>query len=296
MLFTNIYGAATRVVFTKLSEAKRTGARDGEVYLRGFRLITAVMAPLFLGIAVLSGPVIRILYGPKWFGASLPLSLIMIGSFIGLCCSMNWEMFVMHDEMKLQTKLELTRSASNVFVRTIAAQINLAAVAASSIIDAVVSVLLYQKHMPRLARIDSFVFYRAYIELFALSTVAVAPSAALIDVRRLGVDNLYFTHHRGRSIRRDPLVRSAYQITPPPCVRRLRQCCALSDSASLTCFHACLRCSVSLRCVEWLYPIEPGQRHRLRPVPWEWLVTRRCCQSQANRPPHDAARSLSAFA
>lgn len=179
-LFTNVYGAATRVVFAKLSEAQRNGDRVTEVYLHGYRIITAVMAPILLGLAVLSAPAIHLLYGPRWAGVAVLLSLTLLAQLVTLTFAMNWELFVIRDELAVQTKLELLRSIWGVVTQTIGAQISLVAVAAINVLDALVAACAYQPHMARLARTTSSVFYRAYGEAAALACVAAAPPLALM--------------------------------------------------------------------------------------------------------------------
>ena len=180
LLFTNVYGSATRVVFAKLSAARRDGDRVREVFVRGFRLITAVMGPLLLGLAVLGGPVIYSLYGDKWRGAEIPFSLLMIGQFITLAFAMNWELFVVRDDLKTQTRLELVRSATNVASQIVTCFISLVAVAASGIFDAMVSVLIYQRHMVRLIDCPERQLWRMYEEVVLLSAVAALPSLVLM--------------------------------------------------------------------------------------------------------------------
>lgn len=180
MLFNNVYGSATRVVFAKLSEARREGDRVTEVYLHGYRVIVSVMAPLLVGLAVLAGPAIRLLYGDRWLGAAVPLSLLLIGQLVSLTFAMNWELFVLRDELKTQTRLELARSVLGVTTQAIGAMFSLVVVSATGIIDNLVSFFVYQRHMPRLARTTSGTFYRAYGEAALLAIAAALPSFGLM--------------------------------------------------------------------------------------------------------------------
>ena len=180
LLFANVYGSATRIVFAKLSEAKRDGNRVTEVYLRGYRIIVAVMAPLLLGLAVLSRPAIHLLYGDRWMAAALPLSLLLIGQIISLTFAMNWELFVLRDELKTQTRLELLRSLIGVTTQTIGSMFNLIIVAATSIADNILSFVIYQRYMPRLARTPSSTFFKAYGEAGLLAAAAAMPPLLLM--------------------------------------------------------------------------------------------------------------------
>ena len=54
-------------------------------------MITALMWPALIGLAILSGPVVLLLYGAKWLPAALPLSALLVAQFIGVSFGMNWE-------------------------------------------------------------------------------------------------------------------------------------------------------------------------------------------------------------
>lgn len=179
-LFSNVYGGATRVVFAKLSDARREGDRVTEVYLHGFRVITAVMSPLLLGLAVLSRPVVHLLYGDRWLGAAMPLAMLLLGQFVSLGFAMNWELFVLRDELKTQTRLEFMRSLLATAAQSAGAMFSLAAAAASSIFTNIISFGIYHKHMPRLAKAPPSAFYRAYGETALLGGVAALPAFLLM--------------------------------------------------------------------------------------------------------------------
>lgn len=180
LLFTNVYGTATRLVFARLSAARRDGGEIQEVFIKGFRLVTGIMGPLLLGLAVLGGPVIHTLYGEKWLEAGLPFSLLMLGQFVTLSFAMNWELFVLRDEMKTQTRLELARSATGVASQIAACFIDLTAVAASSIFDSLMGLCLYRRHMVRLIGCHEGRLWRVYAEVLGLSLVATLPSFVLM--------------------------------------------------------------------------------------------------------------------
>lgn len=180
LLFYNVYGSATRVVFAKLCEARREGDRVTEVYLHGYRVIVAVMGPLLLGLAVLSRPAIHVLYGDRWLGAAIPLSLLLLGQLVSLTFAMNWELFVLRDELATQTRLELARSVIGVTTQAIGSMFSLVVVSATSIFDNLVSYIMYQRHMPRLAGTTPGTFYRAYGEAALLSVAAALPAFLLM--------------------------------------------------------------------------------------------------------------------
>ena len=180
MIFGNIYAPLTRVVFSQLSGAQRDGDRVTEVFLRGFRIIVAFVGPIMLGVAVLANPLILLIYGEQWTGAALPLSLILVGQFISLTFAMNWELFVVRDELKIQTRLEITRSVFMVASKAIGGMFSLVAAAATTIVDAFFSLALYGRHMPRLARVRQRRLLVIYGESLLLSLTAVLPCLVIM--------------------------------------------------------------------------------------------------------------------
>lgn len=184
LLFNNVYGAATKVVFAQLSEAQRDQGRVTQIFERGFRLITAIMGPLNLSLAVLAGPTIYRLYGEKWSAAALPFALLMIAQLITLTFAMNWELFVVRDKLATQTKLEFIRSLTSVVTQVIGSCFSIVAVAASAIFDALVSVFIYEKHMVALTDLPRSRLHKRYAEALALSVAAAVPSFALMVTER----------------------------------------------------------------------------------------------------------------
>lgn len=184
LIFSNIYGTATGVIFVQLSAAQRDGDRVSAIFFRGFRIITALMGPILIGLAVLSRPAVQLLYGDKWIGAADPLSLLLIGQFVALGFAMNWELFVIRDDLKTQTKLEITRSLLSVTTTIIASLFSLIAVAATSVVDSIISLILYGRHMPRLAKVSWSQLTSVYGEACLLTLAAVVPSFMLMTATR----------------------------------------------------------------------------------------------------------------
>ena len=180
LIFQNVYGTATRVIFAQLSAAQRDHDRVSAVFLRGFRIIVGLIGPIIIGLAVLARPAVYTMYGQKWLGAATPLSLLLIGQFISLGFAMNWELFVIRDEMKTQTRLEIIRSVLGVVTQTLGSLFNLTAVAATSIFNNLVSLGLYGRHMQRLAGTTTRDLTSMYLEAMLLTALAAGPSLALM--------------------------------------------------------------------------------------------------------------------
>lgn len=180
ILFDNVYGAITRVVFVKLSDEFRTTGSVRELFLSSFEMILALMWPAQMGVAVLSGPVIYMLYGERWIDAALPLSLLMVAQSLVLCFGMNWELFVLKKETGLQVRFEAARAVAGVITFAIGCLFNIAAAAVGRIAEAAFGFVLYQPHIQRLAGTHPGELQRIFARSAGLTFAAVLPSLALM--------------------------------------------------------------------------------------------------------------------
>ncbi len=182
ILFENVYGAITRVVFVRLSENFRATGSVKEVFLRSFEMILALMWPAQLGLAVLSAPVITLLYGERWLGAAIPLSLLMVAQTVILCFGMNWELFVIRHETARQVRFEAVRAVVGLIVFAAGCMFSITAAALGRIAEAAFGLALYQPHMRRMAGTEPGEFRRIFVNSAGLTAAAVLPSLVLMIV------------------------------------------------------------------------------------------------------------------
>lgn len=155
MIFEYLYGTATRVVFVKLSKDYREGGNWRFTFLRSFAIITACMWPFLIGLAVLSRPVIYILYGARWLPAAWPLSILLIAQFFVLAFGMNWELFVIRGETGRQSRFEIARMAFGLPVFAIGCLFSITAASIGKLVEALVGLIVYYPHVRRLAEIGA---------------------------------------------------------------------------------------------------------------------------------------------
>lgn len=180
MIFENVYGLITGVLFTKMSSDLREKGTIHDVYLRSLRLITGGLWPALLGMAILAQPMVHILYGERWLPAALPLSLLMISQIIVLSYSMTLELFILRHETGRQTRIEVIRAISSVTFFSFGAMYSIAAAAVGRVIEAIVGYLLYRPHLERLAGLAPGELRQVYSESALLTAVAVAPALVLM--------------------------------------------------------------------------------------------------------------------
>ena len=180
LMYDNLYGAATRVIFSSLSQHYRETGRLREPFLRAYETILAIMWPIQLGLAVVAPPTILFLYGPQWTAAAAPLSLLMIAQMIVLSFGMNWELFVIRGETHVQSRLEIWRAIMGVAAFSAGASFGLAGAAAGRIVEGLFGNYLYRGHVDRLAGLRTGEVRHLLARSAALAVAAAGPAALLM--------------------------------------------------------------------------------------------------------------------
>lgn len=180
LVFSNVYGAATNVIFSHMSRELHDRGTVHDTFTTSIRNIIAIMWPLLIGLAILARPVVVTLYGERWLGAALPLSLLMVSTFVTLGFGMNWELFVLRKETARQTRFEMLRAIVGTSLFTVGCFFGLAWAAASRIVEAAVGYFLYRPHMDRLAGTNPGELERIYGEGLLLTLAATTPALLLM--------------------------------------------------------------------------------------------------------------------
>ncbi len=181
LIFLNVYGMATGVIFVQLSRDLRDTGEMHHSFVRALRMITGIMWPLLIGIAVLAGPLVLLLYGARWLPAALPLALLMVAQFVVLGFGMNWELFVLRKETSRQTRIEFARATIGTVIFTIGCLFGLGAAAFGRIVEALVGYVLYRPHIDRLAGTKTGEVRIIYFESLQLTLVAVLPAILVMS-------------------------------------------------------------------------------------------------------------------
>ena len=147
----NIHIIIGRVVFVKLAEEKRSGRPLRDSYLRVIEIMTALMWPAFIGLAIVSGPFIRAIYGERWVGAAHPLAILALAAVLLVSISMTWELFVISQQTGKQAKIEIARSAIGLAAFVAMSFAGLTAAAGARILEAGLSIWLYRPHLNRMS-------------------------------------------------------------------------------------------------------------------------------------------------
>lgn len=180
MVWEGAYGLSTRVIYVQMAAEQRERGTLRETFLRATKLLTAIMWPIMAGIAVLSGPLVHILYGPEWAGAAMPLAILMAGQFIAIGFAMNWELCVLTERTGWQARVEAFRAVAGLIAFALGATLNLSTAAAGRIVEALLGFFVYRPRMAEMADAAPGEVREAYRGSGVLALLAVGPVIAIM--------------------------------------------------------------------------------------------------------------------
>ena len=182
MLWDNVHMIIARVVFVDFSERRRRGLSLRDGYLRIVAMLTAVLWPAFLGIAILAGPIVETVCGKAWMAAAMPLALMSLAGVVMTSITMTWEVYVVQGEVAAQIRFQVKRTAisATLFVAGCFGGIDWAA--ASRIADAFAAVVLARRDMQRMSETVGADYPPIYRQSAMLTAAACLPAALLMQV------------------------------------------------------------------------------------------------------------------
>ncbi|WP_425228619.1 oligosaccharide flippase family protein [Sphingomonas sp.] len=180
LMWTSVYGQATGAVFSRMAEDLRRKDTLHETYLLSMKMITAIMWPVMLGVAVLARPLVFRLYGERWLPAAVPLALLMIGQFVALGYGMAWELFVLRRETGRQARFELFRAVVGLAMFSVGCLYSITAAAIGRVGEAIVGYLLYRPQVDRLAGVEQGELERVFAESLLLAAAAITPAFVIM--------------------------------------------------------------------------------------------------------------------
>jgi O-antigen/teichoic acid export membrane protein len=180
LVWDNIHLVIGRVVFVDLAAQKRSGASLRATYLTLVEVLTALLWPAFAGLAIVSGPFIRLVYGQRWVAAAHPLAMLSIAAILLVAISMTWELFVVSGETAKQARLEFMRAGVGLGLFGVGCLFGLTTAAAGRIGEAAFSIWLYRPHLDRMTQTHTKDFAAIYGRSAALTLLTVAPPGIIM--------------------------------------------------------------------------------------------------------------------
>jgi O-antigen/teichoic acid export membrane protein len=182
LVWDNIHLVIGRIVFVDLAGQKRSGASLRVTYLTIVEVLTALLWPAFAGLAIVSGPFILLVYGPRWVAAAHPLAMLSVAAILLVAISMTWELFVVSGETARQARLEIVRAGAGLLMFAFGCLFNLTAAAAGRVGEAAFSIWLYRPHLDRMTETRTRDFAGIYARSAALTLLTVAPAGIVMGL------------------------------------------------------------------------------------------------------------------
>jgi O-antigen/teichoic acid export membrane protein len=182
VLWTNIHLVFTKVVFSGMADEMRTNGSIRAIYLKTVNMVTAILWPAFAGLAVLSGPVVFTMYGPKWVGAAPILSIFSIAAMGLAATTMAWEVFVVCERTGEQARIETVRGVLTLVSAFIGVTFGVLGAAAGRVADAGFTYALYRKRMNELTETRHGEILVIYMRNIGLTAAAILPSVVVMHL------------------------------------------------------------------------------------------------------------------
>ncbi|UUR06966.1 oligosaccharide flippase family protein [Sphingomonas glaciei] len=179
-IYSNVFGAGSNVVFSRLSNDLREVGTFHETYLRFMRLLLGVLWPMMVGIAVLAEPIIATLYGHQWQAAAVPLSLLTIAAAITVAIGMTAEIHILRHRTKQQVRIETWRAIFGYTAFAAGATLSLTLAAVAKVAEALFAYFLYRRPMIEMVGGPPGALRRIYLEALLITSVAVLPAFVLM--------------------------------------------------------------------------------------------------------------------
>lgn len=180
VIYANIFGAIGRVLLARLAVDQRSHGDLRGTYMLALQATLAIMWPLLLGLAVLSGPVVQLVFGETWLEAATPLSILMVAQAIAMSFAMSYELFILRDELGRQTRYEGIRSIA-IFVFVLAGcRYGIDGVAFAWLASLLLAAALYLPQIVRLAGIRPRALGTVFVVNFLITVVTLSPALAVM--------------------------------------------------------------------------------------------------------------------
>ncbi|MBN9132070.1 MAG: lipopolysaccharide biosynthesis protein [Nitrosospira multiformis] len=164
------------VILPHFSRQHRDGSLDKDQYLFLVACITTVAWPFFATLAVLSEPVIRLLFGDQWLESAPVLRILCVHAILIYTTVLVDQMLISVEQIRTSFRIVLTLQITTVIAVLVASQHGLIWVAVAMVFVGLIQVCIYQIIGQRLLQIPFTSFGRIYIKNITITVVAVSPS------------------------------------------------------------------------------------------------------------------------
>lgn len=171
-----ISGPLYLYIFTAVSRTAQDKQASNALAVAALRLGSAVLAPLFCGLALVADLAVPLVLGPKWLGAIAPLQLLTLAGFFFCLCSIMATTAMGLGRLKLQLGMSLLLAATTIAVVAFSAPLGLRAVAGALAAGMGGVSIIYVHRLAKVLAISS----RRLLGAFAPAVIGVTTLATTV--------------------------------------------------------------------------------------------------------------------
>lgn len=180
---TGVMYGVNGVVLKGLVDSREALGRIDSVYLRAVRTTTGLFWPMYAGLGILSGPVITMIYGPRWAAAAPVLALLCAAAVIQTALVARQEVLITAGRVAELPRLEGLRGAVGLTLFAAGATQGLVPAAAARVAEALTQHGLFVRRIRAAADTSFGAIYRCYGPSLVVTAAAVLPSLAVMQAR-----------------------------------------------------------------------------------------------------------------
>ncbi|RQO58688.1 hypothetical protein DBR47_13460 [Paucibacter sp. KBW04] len=143
----NVASAIMRVATPAFAKDHRAGNSLVESYSRGTAILTSLSWPFFGFVAIASGPIIRVLFGPKWDAAAGVATILAVTIMPNAMMNLAPNLLAATGNIKRRLKVTLVYAPIHIVLIALASTISLKAMAAVFGLSNAIMVFLYLRQV-----------------------------------------------------------------------------------------------------------------------------------------------------
>ena len=172
-----IAGAIGSVFYPAFARIRDRGEPLGPAYLRVCAGYSGVVWPAMVGLALASGPIIRLLYGPAWLRTAPLLAMIALTEVLLIALPLVSDLPILAGKLNQLLARNLLDTAVSVILLAVGTHWGVEGAAGSRLVYAVFWYALYFRFMHRIVQFDLLSLMLIYLRSGLASLAAVTPLA-----------------------------------------------------------------------------------------------------------------------
>ena len=172
-----IAGAIGSVFYPAFARIRDRGEPLGPAYLRVCAGYSGVVWPAMAGLALASGPIIRLLYGPAWLRTAPLLAMIALTEIMLIALPLVSDLPILAGKLNQLLARNLLDTAVSVILLALGTHWGVNGAAGSRLVYAVFWYALYFRFMHRIVGFDRIRLMLIYLRSGLTSLAAIAPLA-----------------------------------------------------------------------------------------------------------------------